>query len=86
MQGDPAGGGRDSGGDSDELAPDRRVVALDRPGPVRVTAARVRLNAITASGVKVASANQLSSLRICRMDGTIEDERTYGDDPYPPRG
>lgn len=42
-------------------------------------------DAVTA-GVKVASANQPSSLRICRMDGTIEDERTYGDDPYPPRG
>jgi hypothetical protein len=39
-------------------------------------------NAITA-GVKVAKANQPSSLKICR---TIEDERTYGDDPYPPKG
>lgn len=38
------------------------------------------------AGVRVAKANQPSSLKICRMDGTIEDERTYGDDPYPPRG
>jgi len=44
-----------------------------------------KTDAVTA-GVKVASANAPSSLRICRMDGTIEDERTYGDDPYPPRG
>lgn len=44
-----------------------------------------KTDAVTA-GVKVASANEPSSLRICRMDGTIEDERTYGDDPYPPRG
>jgi len=45
----------------------------------------VKSDAITA-GVKVAKANAPSSLKICRMDGTIEDERTYGDDPYPPRG
>lgn len=38
------------------------------------------------AGVKVAKANAPSSLRIMRADGTIEDERTYGNDPYPPRG
>lgn len=38
------------------------------------------------AGVKVAKANQPSELVICRMDGTIEDKRTYGDDPYPPKG
>lgn len=39
-----------------------------------------------AAGVTVAKGNQPSTLLICRMDGTIEDERTYGDDPFPPRG
>jgi uncharacterized protein DUF2188 len=38
------------------------------------------------AGVKVARANQPSELLICRQDGTIEDRRTYGDDPYPPPG
>ncbi len=38
------------------------------------------------SGVRVAKANQPSQLLIHRVDGTIEDERTYGDDPFPPRG
>ena len=38
------------------------------------------------AGVKVAKANQPSEPVICRMDGTIEDKRTYGDDPYPPKG
>jgi hypothetical protein len=38
------------------------------------------------AGVRVAKANQPSQLIIHRADGTIEDERTYGDDPYPPRG
>lgn len=30
--------------------------------------------------------NQPSSVRIHRADGTFEDERTYQDDPFPPRG
>lgn len=38
------------------------------------------------SGITVARANQPSQLIIHRADGTIEDERTYGNDPYPPRG
>jgi hypothetical protein len=38
------------------------------------------------AGVKIAKANHPSELIICRMDGTIEDKRTYGDDPYPPVG
>ena len=37
-------------------------------------------------GVSVAKNNQPSQLTIKRKDGTIEDERTYGNDPYPPRG
>lgn len=38
------------------------------------------------SGVKYAKANQPSELFIHRANGTIEDRRTYGDDPYPPAG
>lgn len=38
------------------------------------------------AGVKVARANTPSQLVIHRADGTIEDERTYGNDPFPPRG
>lgn len=38
------------------------------------------------AGVRVATANQPSQLVIHRADGTIEDERTYGNDPFPPRG
>jgi hypothetical protein len=45
----------------------------------------VKDDAVTA-GVKVAKSNMPSELIICRMDGTIEDKRTYGDDPYPPAG
>ena len=38
------------------------------------------------AGAEVAKANALSQLVIHRADGTIEDERTYGEDPYPPAG
>lgn len=38
------------------------------------------------AGVTRARSNQPSQLVIHLADGTIEDERTYGDDPYPPRG
>lgn len=38
------------------------------------------------AGVKVAKANAPSELLICAKDGTIQDRRTYGDDPYPPVG
>lgn len=37
-------------------------------------------------GVSVAKNNQPSQLIIKKKNGQIEDERTYGDDPYPPRG
>jgi hypothetical protein len=45
----------------------------------------VKDDAVNA-GVTVAKANAPSELVICRADGTIEDKRTYGDDPYPPKG
>lgn len=37
-------------------------------------------------GVAYAMANMPSQLIIHRADGTIEDERTYGQDPFPPAG
>lgn len=38
------------------------------------------------AGKKVAKANTPSQLVIHRADGTIEEEFTYGNDPYPPKG
>ena len=37
-------------------------------------------------GVDIARRNTPSQLIIKKKDGTIEDERTYENDPYPPRG
>ena len=38
------------------------------------------------AGVRIARANQPSELLIQHRLGRIEDRRTYGHDPYPPRG
>ena len=37
-------------------------------------------------GVEIARNNQPSQLTIKNQNGQIEDERTYGDDPFPPAG
>ena len=36
--------------------------------------------------VEKAKQAPLGEVRIKRQDGTIQDERTYGKDPYPPKG
>lgn len=36
--------------------------------------------------VELAKNNKPSQVKIHKKDGTIESERTYGNDPYPPRG
>lgn len=36
--------------------------------------------------VELAKNNKPSQVKIHKKDGTIESERTYGDDPCPPRG
>ncbi len=38
------------------------------------------------SAVAKAKRADLGEVRIKRLDGTIQDERTYGRDPYPPKG
>ena len=47
------------------------------------TALSSRLSTLAA---ECAIANQPSQLVVHRADETIEDEWTYGDDPYPPPG
>jgi len=39
-----------------------------------------------ATAVELAKHNMPSSVRIHKLDGTFEDERTFQDDPFPPRG
>lgn len=45
----------------------------------------IKSNAINY-GVKVSKNNKPSQLFIKNKDGKIAEERTYGDDPYPPNG
>lgn len=39
-----------------------------------------------AEGRRLAQNNEPSQLVVHTADGKIEDERTYRDDPFPPRG
>jgi len=39
-----------------------------------------------AATIELAKRNMPSSVRIHKLDGTIEDERTFMNDPYPPKG
>lgn len=43
-------------------------------------------SAAVDAGTKVAKANKPSQLTVLKLDGTIEYEHTYGNDPYPPVG
>ncbi len=50
---------------------------------------RLKVKAIAyavASASAVYKAGGLASLRIKRADGTYQSERTYGEDPSPPKG
>jgi len=38
------------------------------------------------SAVRRAKQESLGEVRIKGLDGKIQDERTYGEDPYPPKG
>lgn len=46
----------------------------------------VTKDAAVSAGQKLAKANQPSQLVVHKMDGTIEYEYTYGNDPFPPSG
>lgn len=37
-------------------------------------------------GIRIARFNKPSQLLTHRANGSLEDERTYDNDPYPPRG
>ena len=70
MQGDPAGGEGDPGGDVDVFAPDRSEVALaSAVWPVMVAAARVRLNAMTARTGQAVFAGELPRGQVCQSAG-----------------
>jgi hypothetical protein len=38
------------------------------------------------AAVRAAQANEPSQVKVQKQDGTWDEERTYGNDPYPPKG
>jgi hypothetical protein len=38
------------------------------------------------AAITIAHENEPSQVKIHKEDGTFEEERTYGDDPFPPKG
>ena len=69
-----------------EVQPSGTEWVVKRRGASQATR-RFRLKSDAVSfGVSLARANEPSQLIIKRGNGTIEDERTYGNDPFPPRG
>jgi hypothetical protein len=88
----PGGGrkGRSNEREADMARKSYWVQWLDERWKVRhqqttLTTHVIKADAVEA-GEKAAKADQPSELFICRKDGTIEDRRTYGQDPYPPKG
>lgn len=53
--------------------------------PTPISHHRTKDPAIDSAVAKAKHAD-LGEVRIKRLDGTIQDERTYGKDPYPPKG
>jgi len=54
-------------------------------GRAILTVGRTKRQAVVKAQ-QMARAAKPSQLIIRRRDGTIQDERTYGADPYPPKG
>jgi hypothetical protein len=67
-----------------DVVPSGSLWAVTHVG--RTLSSHVTKTDATTAGVRVARSNEPSQLIIHRADGTIEDERTYGSDPFPPRG
>lgn len=67
-----------------DVVPKGTLWAVTHQGSTLST--HITKSAAVDAGVSIAKANQPSQLIIHRADGTIEDERTYGNDPFPPRG
>ena len=67
-----------------EPRPDGRW-AVQRDGTRRAASLHSAKNEAVARGTELGRRYQ-GQLRIKNTDGQIQDERTYGRDPFPPRG
>jgi len=59
---------------------------VQREGSAKPSNVYQRKSDALQRGMDLARANRPSQLKIQRGNGTIENERTYNADPFPPRG
>lgn len=69
-----------------DVSPNSGRWSVKKRGAVSAAGTFDTKEAAVSFGVTLARNNMPSQLVIRRADGTIEEERTYGDDPYPPAG
>lgn len=69
-----------------EVAPDGSQWTVKRRGAGQAAGRFDRKQPAIDRGVQLCKTHKPSQLVIKRQDGTIQDERTYGDDPFPPSG
>lgn len=69
-----------------EVAPDGSDWVVKRHGAGRAAARFSNKKPAVDRGVETCKNNKPSELIIKDRYGRIQDRRTYGDDPFPPRG
>ena len=69
-----------------EVAPRGDEWTLKKRGVERPVHVEATKDAAVAKGIELGRANMPSQLIIKLANGKIEEERTYGDDPFPPAG
>lgn len=71
-----------------DVQPSKRGAGWDvvkEGGSATISHHRTKPPAIESAVAKAKQADK-GEVRIKRQDGTIQDERTYGKDPFPPKG
>lgn len=69
-----------------DVAPRGDRWAVKERGGARAIGVFDDKSAAVARAAQVARRHRESQIVIRRQDGTIQDERTYGNDPFPPKG
>jgi hypothetical protein len=68
------------------VAPDRDRWKVQREGAKRPIKTFKNKKSAVDFGRKVTKNQPLGQLKIHKKNGTIQEERTYGKDPFPPKG
>jgi hypothetical protein len=68
------------------VVPEQGDWKLELEGGGRASGVFDTKGAAVERGIELARSQGHSQLIIHKQDGTIQEERTYGSDPFPPRG